>query len=85
MSIKQEIEFIKMLFWLHLDFFNPAFYSMSKTHLCNWWESFIVEIALFADLVHLICAWLLSLLKKYGHVSVIDWAMSEWVWSGTIA
>lgn len=32
MSIKQEIGIIEMLFWLRLDFFNPAFHFMSKAH-----------------------------------------------------
>lgn len=36
-SVKQEVEFIEMLVWLHLDFFNPAFHFMSEAHLCNWW------------------------------------------------
>lgn len=47
MSIKQEIEFIKMLLGLHLNFLNPAFRLSSKTCFCYWGESFIVDIARF--------------------------------------
>lgn len=71
MSIKQEIEFIEMLFWLHLDFFNPAFHFVSKAPFCNWWERFIVAVAWFASpgSSDLKFAW------EMWCVSVMGWAM----------